>query len=359
MRRILLVLLFLALSVAASVAHAEEVTVEVRATGETALAARSNGLKQAQTQALLKALAARFPDKAADMAARVGPDKAGTLVKNFTVVKESRTAREYTAEIRYEFDGSKLDRLVAEERGLVPEIDSRALLIVPVWQDGTRLMLWEAGNPWREVISRVALEEGRGLLLIPFGDPHDASVLDKAAMLSGERKALVALAERYGTKNLVIAQARNVSEDGKPPHIRVLLRQPGAGKAEDLVTLEYAAEPSTETEAALLVRSAQEMARRLVESTAEYSLFADDEANKLRARVVRAEFRHNREWMQLKRAFEGLPNVQYMEIGAVSPSFAQLTFYFRGSDAMIRQALLTRGIDVQDSREYWIVTLPE
>lgn len=362
MKRFLLIplVVFLLFAAPASFAgSAEEVTVSVQTSGESALIARSNGLKKAESDALLKVLTARFPDKAADMAARIGPEKVGELVKTFNVVRESSTARNYTAEIHYEFDKSNLDRLVAEERGLVPEIDSHALLIVPVWQAGTSLMLWEVENPWRTVMSRVALAEGRGMLLVPFGDPRDAFIMNKETLLSGEREALVQLAERYGTKNLVIAQARNVAEEGQPPHIRVLLRRPGTGKEEEVVKLDYKAEPATETETALLARSAQDVAKRLAESTGQYSLFGEDAASKVKARVVRAEFLYNREWMQLKRAFEGLPNVEYVDIGAVSPSFAQLTFYFRGSDAMIRQALLTRGLEVNDVGDYWLITLPK
>ncbi len=339
-------------------AMAQEVTVQVETKGESALLARAAGLKQAENNALLKLLQDIYPDKAGDIAARVGPEKAGELVKKFDVVQEKTTAHSYAAEIRYLFDREKIDGLIAEERGLAPEINTTALLILPIWQEATQLLLWEPQNNWRHAMSAVALQEGRGKLVMPFGDPQDAFILDHETLLSGDRKAMVALAERYGVRNVVIAQARNMAEEGAPPVIHVLLRRPGAQKEAEPRVMEFKAEPATQTEKELLARAAREIAVALAEATTQYSLFADEDAQKVKARIVRAEFRHNRDWMQLKRAFDDLPNVEYMDIGAISPNFAQVTFYFRGSDAMIRRALMTRGIDVRDSGEFWVVSLP-
>lgn len=337
---------------------AQEVSVQVEATGESALLARASGLKQAESEALLKLLQEIYPEKAAEIVSRVGPDKAGQLVDSFDVVQEKSAAHAYAAEIRYRFNREKVERLIAEERGLAPQIDSKGLLILPLWQQGNELLLWEPKNMWRHLMSTAAMREGRGLLVLPFGDPHDAAILSHETLLAGDRKAMVALAERYGVRNVVIAQARNLAQENEPPHLRVMLRRPGLKAEAEPAVMEFAADNPSQTQKQLLERAAREVARHLAESTAQYSLFADDKAEKVKARVARAEFRHNREWMQLKRAFEGLPGVEYMDIGAISPSFAQVTFYFRGSDALIRRALMTRGLQVNDAESYWVITLP-
>lgn len=340
------------------VAMAQEVTVQVQTKGESALMARANGLREAESAALLKLLQGIYPEKANEVASRVGSENAGQLVKNFEVLREKSTAHEYAAEIRYIFDREKVDRLIAQERGLAPQIDSTALLILPVWQEDNALLLWEPENHWRFVMSTIAMQEGRGKLVMPFGDPRDAFIIDHETLLAGDRKAMVELAERYGVRNVVIAQARNVAKENAPPEIEVLLRRPGLKSKEEITTVRFKAEPATQTQAQVLERAAQEIARRLAEATTHYSLFADEDAEKVKARVVRAEFRHNREWMQLKRAFDGLSGVEYIDIGAISPRFAQVTFYFRGSDAMIRRALMTRGIEVRDANGYWLLSLP-
>ncbi len=339
-------------------AMAQEVTVQVESEGESALLARSNGLKQAENKALLQLLETIYPEKANEIVSRLKPEQAGQLVKDFKVVRDKSTAHNYAAEILYIFDREKVDRLIAEERGLAPQVDSKALLVIPVWQEDNQMLLWEPKNLWRQTMNAIALPEGRGKLVLPFGDPHDAFILDHETLLAGDRAAMVALAERYGVRNVVIARARNVAEENEPPHIRVLLRRPGMKQESEPVVLDFKAEPATQTQAPLMARAAQEVAQRLAESTQNYSLFMDDEAQKVKARVARAEFRHNREWMQFKRAFEGLPGVEYMDIGAISPNFAQVTFYFRGSDALIRRALMTRGMEVRDEDAYWVLSLP-
>ncbi len=340
-------------------AHAEPVTVEVTAEGETALVARSNGLQSGERKALLKVLGQRMPERAADIVARIGPEKAGQLVKKFDVLQEKTTARTYAARIAYEFDQERLDRIIAEERGLVPEIDSTSLLILPLWQEENSLLLWEAGNVWRSILSGIALQEGRGKLILPFGDPQDAFIMDHETILAGEREALVKLAERYGTKNVVIAQARNVAEIGEPVHIQVLLRRPASQLKEEILSFDYEAEQPSDSQTDVLSQAARDIAQRLMASTEQYSLFLDEEARRVKARIVRAEFRHNREWKSLKRAFEGLPQVDYIDIGAISPTYAQLTFYFRGTDTIIRRALMARGLEVGEVDQYWLVRLPQ
>lgn len=356
--RNLMIVALLACMLPAAV-RAQEVSVEVETRGESALLARANGLAQGESAALLKLLQGIYPDKAGEIAARVPPEQVGQLVQRFDILREKSAAHTYAAEIRYLFDREKIDRLIAQERGLAPHIDSKALLVLPVWHEGAQLLLWQPENIWRQTMNKVALQEGRGTLVLPFGDPNDALILDQEALLAGDAKAMKQLAERYGVRNVVVAQARNVAAAGEPPLVRVLLRRPGFEKEDAPTVVEFSAEPPTESEAALRERAARDIARTLAESAGRYSLFADDASQKVQARIVRAEFLHNREWMQLKRAFDGLPNVEYMDIGAIAPSFAQVTFYFRGSDAMIRRALITRGIEVRDAQEYWVVSLPE
>ncbi len=333
-----------------------EATVRVDEKADNVMHARSAGLARAEQQAFFRLLEQLIPDEALEVGNKVKPDQVSQMVQSFEILEEKTTAGRYQAEVLYRFNEAAVEKLLSEVKGLVPGSTSQALLVIPAYDDGKTLKLWEPDNVWRNNLNSIALQAGKGVLVMPYGDPKDVFVVDHETILSGDKETLTKLAERYGTRNVVVAMAKNVAQEGEMPHIQVLLRRAGAAKNEETV-MDYPAMEAGETKELLLVKAAKEVAERLVNSTQQYSLNYDAEAASMQARVVRAEFRHNRDWMELRRSFDNLPKVEYVDIGAISPGYAQLTLYFRGSDIMIEKALVARGLSVEEVGQYWRVSL--
>jgi hypothetical protein len=279
------------------------------------------------------------------------------MVHSFEIKSEKMTAGRYQAEVNYIFNSHLVEQFLSSARGLAPGAESNALLVIPAYQDAEKLKLWERDNPWRQALSSVAMEVGQGALVLPFGDPRDTQAIDQETLLAGDRAAFTTLAERYGTRNVVIATAREARTETGLPAITVVLRRPGAAQVSDAQTLQFPAVEAGDTFGLLLVRAAREVAQKLATGTEQFALNAAEREAGMQARVVRAEFRHSREWMTLRRSFEDLPGVEYSDLGAIAPHYAQLTLYYRGSDAMIQKTLAARGVVLEDLGQYWRASL--
>ncbi len=341
-------------------ANTNEYLVEVQATGSAANAeaAKSKALADARWRAFVILLERIAPDEAADIARKVTREQAATLVKSSQVRDENSRAEQYAATVAYLFDEMKVGVLLLEATGISSSVESDALLILPVYEDGGHLMLWETENAWRNTLNRVALHQGQGKLIMPFGDPKDTLAIDHQTVLSGHRQTLARLATRYGTKNVVIALARNLQKsEADQPHLEVVLRRAGANK-EDEEIFDYPASARMRGLPQLMKFAAEDISVRLLRRTGEFSLFYDEEARQVQARVIRAEFHNGREWSRIRQLLENLPNADYLDLGAVAPGHAQLTLFFKGPDDVIREAIRVRGLDFSERDGYWVVALP-
>jgi hypothetical protein len=275
------------------------------------------------------------------------------MLESLNIERELMRAGRYQADIRYTFNKDQINRLVRSQQSLVPDMNPQALVVVPIYNSEKGMKLWRGENIWRSLFSSAALEQGRGQIILPYGDPSDQLLVDLEDVLGGNEEVLKALAQRYGAANLVIAIAQP-QPDGRS--IDVILRRPGDNRDEEIV-LDYEAENAQETQEIVMARAARDLADRLIDSASRFSLFTKPEDMKPKAKVIRAEFRHGREWLRMQSMLKGLPGVELLDIGAVAPNYAQLTVYYIGSPGMISRALQARGVQVDSSKKFWTIRL--
>src|SRR5205807_4410084 len=169
-------------------------------------------------------------------------DKAITdMVASFEVANEHMSAVRYVADYTFHFRPSKVRRLVrvAEtaptesggksspdknvgdkssvdngakspaESGSKPSAESgnRVLVVLPVYRDGSNLVLWDDPNAWRAAWSQRPTGSGIGRLVLPLGDAGDLAAIDAERAGSGKSEALIAIAQRNRGSEAVVALA--------------------------------------------------------------------------------------------------------------------------------------------------------
>lgn len=329
--------------------------VEVKAEAPDAIAAQQKSLAEGEAKAFLEVLRARAPQKADVIAAKVTPAQRAQLLKSVSIENENARAGAYEATVTYVFEEAKISALVDEQKGLVTEMGGNGLLILPLYLNDTQVLLWEPENYWRSVLTRQALEKGAGQLVVPFGDGKDSLLAPTATVQAGAKEPLMDVARRYGTRNAAIVTAR-VAEKDQRRIAEVRLRRPGQPASEDIV-LTFPAQSSEESSESLLQRAAAETVLKLRALNQQFSLFAPPDNQKLKGRVLRAEFPQWNQWMTIRSKLEGLPGVDFVDIGAISAEYAQVTLYYRGDEAPIQRALADRGLHVTPTGEFWTISL--
>ena len=87
------------------------------------------------------------------------------------------------------------------------ETRSKEVLLLPVFDVGDGATLWLEPADWRSAWLAHPASEGLVPLILPLGDVMDMAALDPAQALAPSREAILRLAGRYGTEEVVVASA--------------------------------------------------------------------------------------------------------------------------------------------------------
>ncbi len=338
-----------------------DVPITVKADNQNAKIAPENTKKTAiydgQRQAFYAAISKVAPTNAKNIYRALRTEDLSAYLQSYTINREVVSEGAYEADIVYRFNRDKLNTITGAERTVDDNADptGEGLLILPIYDVGASLLLFERGNQWRYALNDAALEVGQGQMVMPFGDVRDQNITNAQSVVAGEKASLASMARRYGTRNVVIAAAKQGEQS-----LRVSLNRAEADKGE-VINLDFKAEAG-ETIEGLLQRAAQATAAKLRDSISDYSLFAPNDANKLKAIVLRAEFENGKQWRYMLEAMRSLPNLERLDLGAVGLQVAQATLLYKGEEGVMRAKMLAkmleRGLIIDDSGEYWVVRVP-
>lgn len=332
-----------------------DIIVEVQESGNNAGEARLRAMAKAEQTAFYQLLGKIAKGREVELARKTPASEIAGFIKKMEVVEERSTATSYQAKLRYFFDEVPIQKLLNQTQSLLPGVNSDALLVIPLYDAGDGIKLWEEQNEWRDILNDEALEKGKSRLVMPYGDPRDRFILDKNNVFSTKKEPFTQLAQRYGVRNIVIVLAHAVApEEGKIGRVDVILRQAGAAAKDDTMW-KYKLEGKETFPFDVLEKAAQDIIKKLTRSTESFAVDYNP-AEKVKTQVVRIEFTHSSQWQKMRKSFDTLPGIQYVDIGAVSPNFAQVVLYFHGTPNTLRQTLAARGFNVQDDKKYWIVT---
>ncbi|NQW10846.1 MAG: DUF2066 domain-containing protein [Alphaproteobacteria bacterium] len=131
----------------------------------------------------------------------------GRFVLGFEVAGERTSAVRYLAELTVAFDRTAVRAAFRDASVPFAETQSLPVLVIPVLSSGAGTVLWEEPNPWRDAWARRAAPRGLVPFVVPYGDLADIRDLSIEQALSGDQPALIRIAERYGARDAVVAQA--------------------------------------------------------------------------------------------------------------------------------------------------------
>ncbi len=356
--RILLILLLLCCASPALAAETLDVPVTVKATKQSAEEAKQQALAEGERQAVFAGLDKLSPKQSRALYKSIQGSDLSRFVVAFTITRAVQKAGYYEADMLYRLDKDKLTALLGEQQGAAatPAGDptGHGLLILPPYDAGGKLMLFEPENLWRAILNNVALEVGQGTLVMPFGDKMDKAALDDAALLAGSKEVFARLAQRYGTRNVVIATATSREKDGVS-RLELRLRKPGANQQDDLV-LPYVASSPAETLDLLMSRAARDVSLKLRGTVEDYSLFATPEDRKLKTLVARADYHQGQEWRGMLAILQSLPGLDHLTVDAVGPANAKVTLFYRGEVSLIERALVAHMMTVAKEKNFWVIS---
>jgi hypothetical protein len=359
--------------------------IQVTVQAKDAVQARDQAITQAQRQAL-----AVLVGRTVDKMTTITDDQIARLVSNFSVQGEHLTATSYAATftIRFEpnrtqsfiqahgFDlvdagtvanGSSTTITPAQQTAYVPE----NLVILPVLDIGSRHVLWDEPNPWRDVWQKTDHSIKGMTLRVPMGDITDIADVPDAGFLGGKPINNTDLLARYSAKKVYAVVAKNQGaaldtssgitlsiyrfEDDQLRFVRKMMLHPRAGHAFDdavpqavqmIVMSENNAsdEDNTATTedtkpsdlpAVAPIEEKPQIPAASVEGLAEQDL------------VVTVPYQTLGEWVSIQRRLRGVPGVKTLVTMRVSPASAEVRIIASADITQLTESLRSNGFALQ------------
>lgn len=355
--------------------EAYSTTVKVDATAESAAAARDVARIDGQRRALA-AVIERLSGASEPAAPPKLDDKTITdMVASFEVANEHMSAVRYVADYTFHFRPSKVRRLVrvaesppaestskslgdkssgdkssADSGGKSPaEGGNRAIVVLPVYRDGSNVVLWDDPNAWRVAWSQRPAGSGLGRLVLPLGDAGDLAAIDAEKAGSGKPEALTAIAQRNSGSEAVVALATARRQGDRLAGLDVTVKRYRYGHLVDTQSSSFEADPA-ESEADLLKRAAEATAAE-IETGAK--LNADAHSNQPASLAVTVPITTLGEWVQVRNRLASVSSIRKIDLLSLSRQEARIEVRYVGSQDQLKSSLAEVNLDLAGGDPIW------
>ncbi len=348
-------------------------TVKVDATADSAAAARDLARIDGQRRAL--ALVVDRLSGSTDSAKLPKlDDKAITdMVESFEVANERMSAVHYLADYTFHFRPSKVRRLArvadnasaepnnktsseasntpssdANNKPAVAESVAKPVVVLPVYQDGARIVLWDDPNPWREAWGQRSPESsGPAHLTIPLGDAGDLAAIDADRATAGRSEALTAIAQRNGGSETVVALATAKREGDHISGLDLSIKRYRSGRLTDTQSTTLDAK-SGESDGDFLKRAADAAAAEIVAK--KNAAPRTDQQATLAATVPISSLG---DWVQVRDRLASVPAVRKVDLLSLTRQEARIQLRYVGSPDQLRSSLAEVDLDLGGSDPIW------
>ena len=324
--------------------------VHVDESAETAAAAREKALEIGQRRAFEEVVARlTLPEDRAGLAL---PDtvEITNMVRDFGVSDEKTSSVRYIADMTVRFKDDELRRYLRFRDISFAELQSKPVMIVPVYRTSGYVTLWDDPNPWREVWSRNIATSGLVPIKAPIGDLTDIGTVSAEQAGNGAMDQLSMLAKRYGADVAVVASAEiSGPTGGETVNVSVTRYDPNG--APQVFGVQESTLPDQTLEEAL-VRAAKSVQDRLADGWKRANLINYSTGGSL---MVFIPITGLQDWAKIEDKLVGLPVVRNSRVVAMSRREVQLSLEFVGSTDQLQTALNQQNLNLSRMGELWFI----
>ncbi len=330
--------------------------VSMDVTAETAEAAREEAMHKAEREGLSALMDKLAPEQKGLLLPKLTDEIIGAMVKSVEVLDEKIAGSRYRALLRVSYNAlavnTLLDKKVSAEGPQEPMLSSTSVLVIPVYEEDGKTVLWEPTNPWRDAWQRVVLEIPGSNVLAPYGDDADRNATTTETVQSANYAALMPFFTRYGVGEVVIVKASY--RGGELGGLDIVKRHVGRGRNETFV-VDYRADPG-EDKLGILYRVARDLCEQ-VNRTRDEMVSARAVLGKTEGRMmVLIPMTTLDGWTRVRSTLLKLQTVSKLDVLAVSPRQVDVMMQYKGAKESLATDIQGLGLRVVQSDNYWVIS---
>ncbi len=320
--------------------------IPVRAEAADAVQAQAIAIERGQREGLNRLLQ-RLASGSGQAVPSLQGESIDRFVASFEVEQETVGPGSYAGTIAVTYDREAVEGLLRDRGiGFVRQPAATAV-VVPLWETGSGLKLWERDNAWKEAVDRNVDDGSLARLVVPLGDLQDIALLDANQAARGDADAMDRLAARYGADSAILARLQGSGEPGEPLTLEARRYGGAAAPAYRSVVRRGDDEPLE----ASLARAVREMQANLEQRVRE---MATVPAGPRQTMVVIAPVEDLAAWGRLLAEIEGLAEVERTSVRRLTRREATLDLEVAGGIDRLRQSLGRFGWNlIDDENDRW------
>jgi Uncharacterized protein conserved in bacteria (DUF2066) len=348
--------------VAGDVFSVSDIPVDV--TASDAVTARQDALEQGQRQGLERLLRRLVPAERHARLPSVDALPIDRYVQSFEIADEEVSSTRYIADLTVSYAPEAVRDLLAGAGLPFAETASAPLVVLPLYEGPEGPRLWPEGNPWWQAWAENLDPERLLRLVLPLGDLEDMALVGVEQAQAGDPGALLALAGRYGSEDVLVVGAQPMgggetgtepttgadptAEAAAPPAVRLEVRRIGSQElANPPETIR--AQPGQTLEA-LLGEAVRGLQDSLDEQWKSANLLRYDQPGLM---VVDVPIARLSDWVRIQQGLQSLPEISEISIAAFARETVRARIRYIGDEQRLEQSLSRLGLALSREGESW------
>jgi hypothetical protein len=323
------------------------IQVTVGAQSSNATDARAEAMQQGEVRALEALLTRLKPGMEEKILKRIDPEQISETIGGVEVLAERVTQTRYQAKLRVSMRYKKVYELLDELGLRTAERSQTAALVIPIYVEEGKFLLWERENEWRNTWNAVALEIGPTNVIMPYGDRNDRIFYEASQIVRFDFDDLYNFARKYGVKEIVVPIATYEGNDEIGYYIRVAYRKLTDEGIEESTKFFHV--EKGETKQLLMLKAARNIAEGLVQKG-----FVDNKDDQM---LVQVRYLNFGEWLALRDRLFRMPSVSKVDIVSWSYTHANLRFYPLETEDYVLRTIEAQGLRLVPEQGHWLVLL--
>lgn len=340
--------------------YTNEITLEsevyVDISSETPADVQQKAIEEAEQRGFSQLLARFTPDDRIHVLENTSPREVTAIVRGVEVLNEKIVGSRFRGTLRVLYSADGLDRIIEKRLEERPEIidtlNTRSILVFPIYAQDGNVLLWEEDNKWREIWDELGLQRGKATILTPYADATDMQLMPTKTVLSANYKDFAPLRERYGVRDIVVLAAEYFR--GEDTHLKVMQRYIGRN-LNDVSELTYRADPQ-ENQHMLMQRAASDIAHfityKLDTGIVKEEIHSSDTLTKL---LIVIPLSSISEWTDLQKRLIAIPQIDKVHLKAMAADQVDAELYYKGLEDVLEDNLKQHNINYHKHPDYWTV----
>jgi len=338
-------------AVRADIFTVADMQVDERAADE--VSAKKNGIAKAQRIALRVVLDRMTLQVDHDNLPPLDDPTVSRLVRDYAIAQEKFGGGRYLARLTVRFRAKEVRKFLRGAGVSFAETVSPIVIVLPVFQAGGGVALWDDPNPWFDAWSNRPAPTGLVPMTLPARDLSDVSVIGAQEALGGDTAKLSAIAGKYAAKGAIVVFGRAEGSPAAGFGLAVTATRYNPGEAPVELKRNFTA-PAGVEEAAFYDWAAAQVIAYIEETWKRENLQQVGVTTTVRVFVPLTGIG---DWVAVRSAMETVPTIDKFKLSRLSVREAEVTVTVNGQPEQLQKALARKGLDMDYAvdRSAWVV----